>query len=179
MRHCAEIGAANYALADAPASPQPLQIGMTIMRNALMDALKQAMKAGDRLKVDTIRMVQSALKNRDIEARGEGKTLSPADELALLQKLVKSRQESVDLFEKGGRKDLADKERAEIAIIQSFLPQQMSEQATAAAIAEAIAEVGAVNIKDMGKVIAALKAKFAGQMDFAKASQAVKAALGN
>jgi uncharacterized protein YqeY len=149
------------------------------MRNELMDALKLAMKAGERLKVDTIRMVQSALKNRDIEARGEGKTISQTDELALLQKLVKSRQESVDLYQKGGRLDLADKERAEIAIIQAFLPKQMSETETAAAISAAIAEVGATNIKDMGKVVAALKAKFSGQMDFAKASQAVKAALGS
>jgi uncharacterized protein YqeY len=149
------------------------------MRNELMDALKLAMKAGERLKVDTIRMVQSALKNRDIEARGEGKTISQTDELALLQKLVKSRQESVDLYQKGGRLDLADKERAEIAIIQAFLPKQMSETETAAAISAAIAEVGATNIKDMGKVVAALKAKFSGRMDFAKASQAVKAALGS
>jgi uncharacterized protein YqeY len=149
------------------------------MRNELMDALKLAMKAGERLKVDTIRMVQSALKNRDIEARGEGKMISQTDELALLQKLVKSRQESVDLYQKGGRLDLADKERAEIAIIQAFLPKQMSETETAAAISAAIAEVGATNIKDMGKVVAALKTKFSGRMDFAKASQAVKAALGS
>jgi uncharacterized protein YqeY len=149
------------------------------MRNELMDVLKLAMKSGDRLKVETIRMVQSALKNRDIEARGEGKTLSSADEMAVLQKLVKSRQESVELYQKGGRDDLADKERAEIAIIQSFLPQQMSEAATHEAIAAAIAEVGAVSIKDMGKVVGALKAKYAGQMDFAKASQAVKVALGS
>jgi uncharacterized protein YqeY len=149
------------------------------MRNELMDALKVAMKSGDRLKVETIRMVQSALKNRDIEARGEGKTLSAAEEMALLQKLVKSRQESVELYEKGGRDDLANKERAEIAIIQSFLPQQMSDAATEAAIAAAIAEVGAVSIKDMGKVVGALKAKYAGQMDFTKASQAVKVALGS
>jgi uncharacterized protein len=149
------------------------------MRNELMDALKLAMKSGDRLKVETIRMVQSALKNRDIEARGEGKTLSSADEMAVLQKLVKSRQESVELYQKGGRDDLADKERAEIAIIQSFLPQQMSDAATHEAIAAAIAEVGAVSIKDMGKVVGALKAKYAGQMDFAKASQAVKVALGS
>jgi uncharacterized protein len=149
------------------------------MRNELMDALKLAMKSHDRLKVETIRMVQSALKNRDIEARGEGKTLSSADEMAVLQKLVKSRQESVELYQKGGRDDLADKERAEIAIIQSFLPQQMTDAATHEAIAAAIAEVGAVSIKDMGKVVGALKAKYAGQMDFAKASQAVKVALGS
>jgi uncharacterized protein YqeY len=147
------------------------------MRDELTTALKQAMKAGERLKVDTIRMVQSALKNRDIEARGEGKTLSPAEELAVLQKLVKSRQESVDLYEKGGRADLAAKERAEIAIIQTFLPQPMSDSETSAAIAAAIAETGASSIRDMGKVVAALKVRFAGRMDFAKASQVVKTLL--
>jgi uncharacterized protein YqeY len=147
------------------------------MRDELTNALKQAMKAGERLKVDTIRMVQSALKNRDIEARAEGKILSAAEEMAVLQKLVKSRQESVDLYEKGGRIDLADKERAEIAIIQTFLPQPMSDAETSAAIATAIAETGATSIKDMGKVVAALKARFAGRMDFAKASQTVKAML--
>jgi uncharacterized protein YqeY len=147
------------------------------MRDELTNALKQAMKAGERLKVDTIRMVQSALKNRDIEARAEGKTLSATEEMAVLQKMVKSRQESVDLYEKGGRADLADKERAEIAIIQAFLPQPMSESETSAAIATAIAETGATSVKDMGKVVAALKSRFAGRMDFAKASQAVKALL--
>jgi uncharacterized protein len=148
------------------------------MRNELMEAVKLAMKSGDRLKVETIRMVQSALKNCDIEARGEGKTITHADELALLQKLVKSRQEAAELYQKGGRADLADKERAEIAIIQSFLPEQMSEAATQAAVIAAIAEVGAVSIKDMAKVVAALKQRYAGEMDFAKASQAVKVALG-
>jgi uncharacterized protein YqeY len=147
------------------------------MRDELMSALKEAMKAGDRLKVETIRMVQAALKNSDIEARGSGQTLSTHDELALLQKLVKSRQESVELYAKGGRADLADKEQAEIAIIRSFLPQAMSDDEARAAVAAVIAETGASGMKDMGKVVAVLKSKYAGQMDFGKASQWIKAAL--
>lgn len=147
------------------------------MRDQLMSTLKEAMKAGDRLKVDTIRMVQAALKNNDIEARGSGKTLSERDDLALLQKLIKSRQESVELYGKGGRKDLVEKEQAEIAIIKSFLPQEMSDDQTRAAITAAIAETGAGGMKDMGKVVAVLKGKYAGQMDFGKAGQWIKAAL--
>lgn len=147
------------------------------MRDQLMSTLKEAMKAGDRLKVDTIRMVQAALKNNDIEARGSGKTLSERDDLALLQKLIKSRQESVELYGKGGRIDLAEKEQAEIAIIKSFLPQEMSDDQTRAAITAAIAETGAGGMKDMGKVVAVLKGKYAGQMDFGKAGQWIKAAL--
>jgi uncharacterized protein len=147
------------------------------MRDQLMSTLKEAMKAGDRLKVDTIRMVQAALKNNDIEARGSGKTLSERDDLALLQKLIKSRQESVELYGKGGRIDLVEKEQAEIAIIKSFLPQEMSDDQTRAAITAAIAETGAGGMKDMGKVVAVLKGKYAGQMDFGKAGQWIKAAL--
>ena len=147
------------------------------MREELSSAVKAAMKSGDRLKVDTLRMVQSALKNREIEARGAGKSLSAEDELSVLQKLVKSRQESVELYEKGGRQDLASKERAEIAIISEFLPQQMGEDEMKAAIAAAIGETGAAGMKDMGKVIGALRAKYAGRMDFGKASAVVKAAL--
>lgn len=147
------------------------------MRERLMTAVKEAMKAGDKLKVETLRMVQSALKNKDIEARGSGRTLSGDDELSLLQKLVKSRQESVEMYEKGGREDLAAKERAEIGIISEYLPQQMSEADVEAAIAAALAETGAASVKDMGKVIGSLNAKYAGRMDFAKASGHVKARL--
>jgi len=147
------------------------------MRDELMSALKEAMNAGDRLKVDTIRMVQAALQNSDIEARGTGQSLSVHDELALLQKLVKSRQESVELYAKGGRADLAEKEQAEINIIKSFLPQPLGDDEARAAIAAAIAETGASGMKDMGKVVAVLKSKYAGQMDFGKASQWIKTAL--
>ena len=148
------------------------------MREALNAALKTAMKAGDKRRVETIRMVNAAIKDRDIEARGQGKTVADADILALMQKMVKSRAESRDIFAKAGRDELARQEADEIAIIEDFLPQQMGETEVAAAVAAAIAETGATTIKDMGKVVGALKGKYAGQMDFAKASAAVKAKLG-
>ena len=148
------------------------------MREQFTSELKAAMKAGEKRRVDTIRMITAALKDRDIEARGQGKTISDEDILGLLQKMVKSRQESVEIYDKAGRSELADQEREEIAVIQSFLPQQLSEADVEAAITEAIAETGAASIKDMGKVIGVLKAKFAGRMDFGKASALVKAKLG-
>ena len=148
------------------------------MRETFTTELKLAMKAGDKRRVETIRLINAALKDKDIEARGQGKVLSESDILALLQKLVKSRQESLDIYEKAGRADLAATEAEEIAIIQSFLPQPMSEADSEAAIDAAIAEAGATTIKDMGKVVGALKAKHAGTMDFAKASARVKAKLG-
>jgi uncharacterized protein YqeY len=139
--------------------------------------LKDAMKAGDKRRIATVRMITAGLKDRDIEARGQGKTVSDDDILAMLQKMVKSRQESADIYEKAGREELARQEREEIAIIQEFLPKQLDEDAVKAAISAAIAETGASSVKDMGKVIGALKAKYTGQMDFAKASAAVKAML--
>jgi len=148
------------------------------MRERFTEELKTAMKAGEKRKVETIRMITAGLKDRDIEARGQGKTISDEDILGLLQKMVKSRQESVEIYDKAGRVDLATQEREEIAIIQSFLPQQMSEAEVDAAIAEAITESGAASIKDMGKVVGLLKGKYAGRMDFGKASAAVKAKLG-
>ncbi|MGJ0506719.1 MAG: GatB/YqeY domain-containing protein [Methylocystis sp.] len=147
------------------------------MREKITQDLKDAMKAGDRAKVDALRLINAALKDKDIEARGAGKTLTGDDLLALLQKMIKSRQESLDIFEKAGRVDLADKEKSEIAVISAYLPQQLSEAEVAEAVKAAIAEAGAASIKDMGKVVAALKAKYTGRMDFAKASAAVKAAL--
>jgi uncharacterized protein YqeY len=148
------------------------------MRERFTADLKAAMKSGDKQKVETIRMITAGLKDRDIEARASGKTLSDDDILALLQKMVKSRQESVEIYEKGGRPELAEKERAEIAVISEYLPRQLSEAEVAEAIKAAIAETGAASIKDMGKVVAALKAQYTGRMDFGKASAAVKAALG-
>jgi uncharacterized protein len=148
------------------------------MRDRLNEELKTAMKSGDKLRVATIRMINSGLKDKDIEARGQGKTVSEDDILALLQKLVKSRQESAEIYEKAGRTDLSTQERGEIAIIQSFLPQPLSPDEVDAAIAAAVAETGAASIKDMGKVIGALKGKFAGRMDFGAASALVKAKLG-
>ncbi|WP_159730919.1 GatB/YqeY domain-containing protein [Methylosinus sp. Ce-a6] len=148
------------------------------MRERFTADLKAAMKSGEKQKVETIRMITAGLKDRDIEARATGKTLTDDDILALLQKMVKSRQESAEIYEKGGRPELAEKERAEIAVISDYLPQQLSEAEVAEAIKAAIAETGAASIKDMGKVVAALKAKYTGRIDFGKASAAVKAALG-
>lgn len=147
------------------------------MREKITEDLKAAMKAGDRATVDALRLINAALKDKDIEARGAGKTLSEDDLLALLQKMIKSRQESLEIYEKAGRQDLADKEKSEIEVISRYLPQQLSEAEVAEAVKAAIADAGATSIKDMGKVVAALKAKYTGRMDFAKASAAVKAAL--
>ena len=147
------------------------------MREQFNAQLKDAMKAGDKRRVSTIRMITAALKDRDIEARGSGKTVTNDDILSLLQKMVKSRQESAEIYEKVGRTDLSTQEREEIAIITEFLPKQMGEDDVKAAISAAIAETGAAGMKDMGKVIAALKAKYTGQMDFARVSAAVKGML--
>lgn len=149
-----------------------------MLRDDINAHVKDAMKAKEEQRLSTLRMVNSTIKNADIEARGNGKEpLSDEDILALLQKMIKQRQESVALYEKGGREELAAQERAEIAIISAYLPKQMSDDEVAAAIKAAIAETGAAGMKDMGKVIAELKAKFTGKMDFGKASGLVKAAL--
>ena len=149
-----------------------------MLRDAINNAVKDAMKAKDERKLSTLRMVNSALKNADIDARGQGRPpLSDEDLLGLLQKMIKQRQESVALYDKGGRPELAAAEREEIAVISAYLPKQMSDDEVNAAIAAIVTETGAAGMKDMGKVIAALKAKYAGQMDFGKASGLVKAAL--
>jgi uncharacterized protein YqeY len=149
-----------------------------MLREAINTAVKEAMKAKDERKLSTLRMVNSTIKNADIDARGQGKPpLSDDDLLGLLQKMIKQRQESVELYDKGGRAELAEQERAEIAVISAYLPQQMSEDEVKAAIAAVIAETGAAGVKDMGKVIGGLKGRYAGRMDFAKASALVKAAL--
>src|SRR5262249_4566870 len=152
-------------------SVQDLQGEDTMLRDDINSALKEAMKAGDARRVSTLRLVNAALKNADIEARGRGKgPLGEDDMPGLLQKLIQQRHESVELYDKGGRAELAQQEREEIAIIQAYLPKQMSEDEVKAAISDAIKDTGAAGMKDMGKVIAALKGKFAGKMDFAKAS---------
>jgi len=149
-----------------------------MLRDNINNAVKDAMRAKDERKLSTLRMVNSTIKNADIDARGQGKPpLTDGDILSVLQKMIKQRQESVELYDKGGRAELAEQERAEIAIIEAYLPQQMSEDDVKAAIASEISASGAAGIKDMGKVIAALKAKYAGQMDFGKAGGLVKAAL--
>jgi hypothetical protein len=150
----------------------------TMLRARLTTEMKEAMKAGDKAKLATVRMILAALKDKDIEARGLGKDpATDEDILALMQKMIKQRTESAGIYEQGGRPELAENERAEIAIVTSFLPQQMDEAETRAAIAAAVAETGAAGPKDMGKVIGVLKAKYAGRMDFGAASGLVKAAL--
>ena len=149
-----------------------------MLRDDINNALKEAMKAKDERKISTLRLINSTFKNADIEARASGKTLSDADLLPVLQKMIKQRQESKELYEKGARPELAQQEAEEIAIITAYLPKQMSESEMTAAIDAAIAETGAAAMKDMGKVVGVLKSKFAGQMDFAKASGMVKGKLG-
>ena len=149
-----------------------------MLRDRINDALKDAMKARHERRVSTLRMVNAALKNADIEARGQGKeALGDEAVLGLLQKMIKQRQESIALYEKGGRDELVRQEREEMEIIASYLPKQMSEAETEAAIASAIAETGAAGMKDMGKVIGVLRGKYAGRMDMAKVSGLVKAQL--
>ena len=147
------------------------------MREQLTDMLKTAMKAGDKRRVATVRLIQAALKDRDIEARGAGREVTNDDILAMLQKMVKQRQDSIAIYDQAGRDDLATQEREEIAIIAEFLPAAMSEEEIRAAIASAITESGATGPKDMGKVIANLKGQYAGRIDFAKASGTVKEML--
>jgi uncharacterized protein YqeY len=150
-----------------------------MIRERIAESQKEAMKARDPARLSALRLVSSAIKNLDIEARTQGKGEPGEDQLlGLLQKLIKQRQESAELCEKGARSELAAKERAEIVVIQAFLPQQMSEEETRAAIGVVIAETGAASARDMGKVMAALKAAHAGRMDFGKASGVVKAMLG-
>jgi uncharacterized protein YqeY len=149
-----------------------------VLRDQINEAVKTAMKAQDKLRLSTLRMVNAAIKNADIEARGGAKgPLADGDIFALMQKLIKQRQESIELYDRGGRAELADQERAEIEIIKGFLPRQLSEAEAKDAIAEAIRETGAAGMKDMGKVIAALKERYAGRMDFGKASALVKGML--
>ena len=148
------------------------------LRESFTELMKAAMKAGDKRRTGTLRMITAALKDRDIEARGQGKEpLSDDDILGLLQKMVKQRQESLTIYEQAGRTELATQEREEIEIIMGFMPKQMDEAEMTAAIKTIIAETGAASVKDMGKVMAVMKERYAGQMDFAKASGAVKGVL--
>lgn len=149
-----------------------------MLREQINETLKVAMKARDQRRVSTLRMVNAALKDRDIAARGEGKpALTDEDILGLMQKLTKQRQESLEIYEKAGRTDLATQEREEIEIIVGFMPKAMSEAEAKAAIETVIAETGAAGMKDMGKVMAALKERHAGKLDIAKVSGLVKGLL--
>jgi len=148
-----------------------------MLRDDINTALKEAMKAGDKRRVSTLRLMNAAIKDRDIEARGAGKAVSDEDLLGLFQKMIKQRQESLAIYEQAKRDDLASQEREELEIIASYLPKQMSDDEVKAAVAAAIKDTGAAGMKDMGKVIGALRGKYAGKMDFAKVSGVVKAVL--
>lgn len=150
-----------------------------MLRTRFQDQLKQAIHAKDEIAVSTLRLIIAAMKDRDIAARGKGNWEGISDDeiLAMLQSMIKQRHESIRMYEAGGRKELADREASEIRIIETFLPAQLSEDEVKAAIEAAVTEVSATGIKDMGKVIGALKAKYTGQMDFSKVSQIVKTRL--
>lgn len=150
-----------------------------MLRDKLNEAMKDAMRARDSASLGTIRLILAKLKDADIAARTEASREGIADDriLSMLQGMIKQRNESVALYEKGNRADLADKEKAEIVVIERFLPRQMDDAAVEAAVRDAIAAADAKTVKDMGGVMATLKGKYAGQMDFAKASAAVKKAL--
>jgi uncharacterized protein YqeY len=149
-----------------------------VLRENINNAMKGAMKAREERRVGTLRMMNAAIKNADIEARGQGKELlNEADLMSLFQKMIKQRQESAELYEKGGRPELAAQEKAEIEIISSYLPQQMSDIEAGAAISTVLQEINAETMKDMGRAMAALRERFAGKMDFGKASGKIKELL--
>ena len=154
---------------------QPLRM----FRSQLNDALKQAMLAKDQCAVSTLRLILAALKDRDIAARSKGNSDGIGDDaiLDLLQKMVRQRRDSIEMYTKGNRQDLADRESAEIEVIERFLPKQMGEDEMQGVVREVIEELDAGTIKDMGRVMGALKERYAGRMDFAKASALVKKQL--
>ena len=154
------------------------------MRDTITEAVKTAMKSGDKRRLSTLRLVQAAIKDRDIAARVDAKGRSTGQEkidegelLQLLQKMIKQRRESARVYADAGRAELAEQEELEIEIIEKYLPKQMSEAEVATAVSTVIAELGAAGLKDMGRTMATLKERYAGQMDFGKASSVVKATL--
>jgi uncharacterized protein YqeY len=149
-----------------------------MIRDTIKQSLIDAMKSGDAARRDAIRLIQAALKNRDIELRGNANP--PEDDVLVtevLQKMIKQRRESIEMYEKGNRAELAAAEAAEVAVIHAFLPRQMSDAELGAAIDAIVAETGASSVKDMGRVMALVKERHAGQLDMSKASQAVKVKL--
>jgi uncharacterized protein YqeY len=151
-----------------------------MLRQTFNDALKQAMLAKETRRVSTVRLILAALKDRDIAARsrGSGSEIGDDEIRQMLQSMIKQRRDSISLYEQGGRLELAEQEREEIAIIENFLPKQMSEAEIDEAVGAVVAEIGAEGIKSMGRVMAVLKERYAGRMDFARAGIAAKAALG-
>ena len=151
-----------------------------MLREAFTERLKQAMRAKDARTLSSVRMILAALKDRDIAARGTGNAagIPDAEILRLLQGMIKQRRESIALYRQGNRPELAEQEEQEITVIESFLPKQMSDEETAAAVKEAIAETGAAGVKDMGKVMSVLRERHAGVIDMARAGAVVKRLLG-
>lgn len=154
------------------------------MRDRLNQDIKDAMKSGDKVRLSTLRLINAAIKDRDIAARVDAKgqatgadKVDDTEILALFQKLIKQRRDSIESYTKGGRQDLADKEQAEIEVIEAYLPKQMDEGEVKAAVDDIIAELSASSLKDMGRTMAALKERYTGQMDFSKASALVKGIL--
>ncbi len=150
------------------------------MKQRVSTALKEAMKAKDSVRLSTLRLINAAIKDKDIALRGEGAEVTVSDDevLQILGKMVKQRQESARAYDEGGRFDLAERERSEIAVIEEFLPRKLSEDETASAINEAIETTGAASIRDMGKVMAELKGRYTGQMDFGQVGPKVRQRLG-
>jgi uncharacterized protein YqeY len=150
------------------------------MRDKLNEALKEAMRAKDQRAISTLRLILAALKDRDIASRGKNADgrITEDEILQMLQSMVKQREDSIAMYEQGGRLELAEQEQAEIDVIRRFLPKQMSADEVQAAVDETIAEMGAGSLKEMGKVMAELRSRFAGRMDFGKASGLVKQKLG-
>ncbi len=149
------------------------------MRDKIMQRMKEAMKAGEKRRVSTLRLINAAIKDRDIAARGNGKErVSDEDILQILTKMIKQRKDSIKMYEEGGRPELADQEREETKIIEEFLPQQLSDDEVEKICADVVAEVGGASLRDMGKCMAVLKQRYPGQMDFAKASGIIKGLLG-
>jgi uncharacterized protein YqeY len=149
-----------------------------MLRDKLTETMKEAMKAKDSRRLSTVRLIQSAVKDRDIANRGTGKDAATDDEiLQILQKMVKQREESAKIYEDAGRTELATQEREEIDVLKTFMPQQLSDEKVEEIVAAVVTETGAAGMKDMGKVMAVLRERYAGQMDFAKASGVIKAKL--
>ena len=150
-----------------------------MLRENLQKALKESMLAHDAATTSAVRMIIAGQKEKDVEARGKGKEKATDEELmAMMQTMIKQRNDSIKMYIDGNRPELAEKEKAEIAVIERFLPKQMNDAEVEAVIKALITETGATSMKDMGKVMGALKAKYAGQMDFGKANGVVKACLG-
>lgn len=147
------------------------------MRARINEAVKTAMKSGDKQRLATLRLITAAIKDRELAQTAGADGVSDADIVAVLQKMVKQRRESIDVFRKNGRDELAVQEEAELAVIEEYLPQQMDDAETRTAVTAIIAEIGAAGLKDMGKTMAALKERYPGTMDFGKASALVKELL--